>query len=252
MNDIFDEVKEDNLASENENVQLDALKQVKELLVNKVKDDLINTAAEKYGNDFTTNEQKRVERTVNNDINYKIDKAQANYQIEKEKINNDLEEALVDSSKTTEEINEIKHNAEVKRQEAKTNFINEIKIVAEETTKQTATSITTKVETHKRNVVKQEIEEDIRGHLRGFSRTIPSFLMAYGTEETTLANFDSIIPAKVFKEVTSITIDEFKFLRDGGNYTDPEAKETKYYEGHLFDEVVFNDSIQVFLNKKKN
>lgn len=251
VNDVFNQVEEDYLVSEDENEQKSAIEQVKELLVNKVKDDLINTASEKYGKDFTTSEQNRVERVVKSDINYKIDKAQANYQIETEKIAKDLEEALVDSSKTSEEIKEIKRNAEEKKAEAKTNFINEIKNVAEETTKQTATSITTKVETHKRNVEKQGIEEDIRGHLRGFSRTIPSFLMAYGTRETTLANLDSIIPAEVFKDVTSITIKEFKFLRDGGNYTDPETKETKYYEGHLFDEVVFNDSIQEFLNKKK-
>ncbi len=36
---------------------------------------------------------------------------------------------------------------------------------------------------------KDSKEEEVRGHLRGFARTIPSFLMAYGERGTTLANF---------------------------------------------------------------
>lgn len=97
---------------------------------------------------------------------------------------------------------------------------------------------------------KASIEQDVRDHLRGFSRTIPSFIMAYGDEKLTLANFDEYAPDNVFKEVTGITEEQFRFLRDGGNYTDEETGETKHYDGHLFDEVVFNQSIQEFLNLK--
>ena len=87
--------------------------------------------------------------------------------------------------------------------------------------------------------------------MRGFSRTIPSFLMAYGTDETTLENFDTIIPDAVFREVTTISLKEFRFLRDGGDYTDEETGETKHFNGHLFDPVVFNDSVKEFLTLKK-
>lgn len=97
---------------------------------------------------------------------------------------------------------------------------------------------------------KASIEQDVRDHLRGFSRTIPSFIMAYGDENLTLANFDEYAPDDVFKEVTGITEDQFRFLRDGGDYTDEETGEMKHYEGHLFDEVVFNQSIQEFLSLK--
>ena len=78
---------------------------------------------------------------------------------------------------------------------------------------------------------KKEIEDSIKDHLRGFSRTIPSFLMAYGNETITLANFDKVIPDEVFKEVTSISLDDFIFLRDGGEYTDRETGEKRYFEG---------------------
>lgn len=82
---------------------------------------------------------------------------------------------------------------------------------------------------------KNTVEDDVRGRLRGFARTIPSFLMAYGTSETTLSNFDTTIKDSVFKEVTGITLDQFRTLRD---------------EFHFFDEVVFNQSIQEFIIKR--
>ena len=75
--------------------------------------------------------------------------------------------------------------------------------------------------------------------------------MAYGDDNTTLANFDAIIPDEVFKEVTSISLDEFRFLRDGGSYTDTETGEEKFYQGKLFDPVVFDDSVKEFLSLKK-
>jgi len=82
---------------------------------------------------------------------------------------------------------------------------------------------------------KTSVEDDIRSRLRGFARTIPSFLMAYGDLETTLATFDDNIKDAVFKEVTGITLDQFRALRDTYNFFDP---------------VVFDESVQEFLRKK--
>ena len=83
---------------------------------------------------------------------------------------------------------------------------------------------------------KTTVEDDIRARLRGFARTIPSFLMAYGEPATTLASFDANITDCVFKEVTGITLDQFRALRDTYNF---------------FDAVVFNESVQEFLHKKE-
>ena len=47
---------------------------------------------------------------------------------------------------------------------------------AKESTKETVKT----VETKKKEREKETIEDGVRDHLRGFSRTIPSFLMAYG------------------------------------------------------------------------
>lgn len=126
----------------------------------------------------------------------------------------------------------------------------------EEDSKQTTTKI---VEENKEQRRATDFMMDIRDRLRGFSRTIPSFIMAYGgdkdqngkTVEITLASFDEIVPDEVFKEVTSISLGEFRQLRDGFDYTDSDGN-LQHFEGNLFDEIVFNDSIVEFENVKKN
>ena len=74
--------------------------------------------------------------------------------------------------------------------------------------------------------------------------------MAYGDANITLANFDIYTEDDVFHEVTGITVENFRFLRDGGSYVDEDTGETRQFAGHLFDEVVFDDSIQEFLHKR--
>lgn len=95
---------------------------------------------------------------------------------------------------------------------------------------------------------KDSKEEEVRGHLRGFARTIPSFLMAYGERDTKLSNFDDYTPEEVFLEVTGITEEQFRFLRDGGTYIDDKTGEEKHFNGGLFNEIVFDEAIQEFLN----
>lgn len=75
--------------------------------------------------------------------------------------------------------------------------------------------------------------------------------MAYGSDAVTLETFDTIIPDEVFKEVTGITLADFRFLRDGGDYTDSKTNETEHFDGHLFDPVVFDDSVKEFMRLKK-
>jgi hypothetical protein len=83
---------------------------------------------------------------------------------------------------------------------------------------------------------KRDEQQQQRDHLRGFSRTIPMFLMAYGKPDTTLANFDKFVSAAVFEELAGISIEAFRFLRD---------------ECNLFNEDVFNASIHEFLARKQ-
>ena len=102
---------------------------------------------------------------------------------------------------------------------------------AKELTRKSTEEILQKAEEKKKTTV----EDDIRARLRGFARTIPSFLMAYGEPATTLNSFDKNIKDTVFKEVTGITLDQFRALRDTYNFFNP---------------VVFDESVQEFLRKK--
>ena len=63
--------------------------------------------------------------------------------------------------------------------------------------------------------------------------------LAYGDGKLTLQNFDAYTEEDVFAEVTGITVKDFRFLRDGGDYED-ENGISQHFEGQLFDEVVFN------------
>jgi len=114
----------------------------------------------------------------------------------------------------------------------KKDLVATVEAKSKELVQQSTQTILEKAEDKKKNTV----EDDVRARLRGFARTIPSFLMAYGTPSTSLANFDSTIKASVFKEVTGISLDDFRVLRD---------------KHHFFDEMVFNESVQEFLNKRR-
>lgn len=96
---------------------------------------------------------------------------------------------------------------------------------------------------------KKTTEDDVRDHLRGFARTIPAFLMAYGSSDTTLATYDQNIDSATFEELTSITLDEFRKLRDGFEYVAEDGKQ-KSIPG-LFDEAVFNTSVKEFFKLKE-
>lgn len=124
---------------------------------------------------------------------------------------------------------------EAKKQEISDNFQKDVaatvEIKTQELAQQSTETILKKAEDKKKNTV----EDDVRARLRGFARTIPSFLMAYGEPSTTLSTFDTTIKEEVFKEVTGITLEQFCTLRDTYNFFDP---------------VVFDESVQEFLRKR--
>lgn len=146
---------------------------------------------------------------------------------------------------------EVHQEYDRKQEETEEEFHADLSHALETFVRESEQELVRDLETHVREQEKRTYEDQVRDHLRGFSRTIPSFLMAYGDESTTLENFDQIVPDHVFLEVTSITLEDFRFLRDGGQRTDPETGEVWEFQGGLFDPVVFNDSIREFLRLKR-
>lgn len=143
-----------------------------------------------------------------------------------------IKEAYNDSSMVAE----VESRYEATKAQIQTDYQEEltakVRKKTEDLTKESTKAVLQKAEEKKKNTV----EDDVRARLRGFARTIPSFLMAYGAPETSLRNFDTHISDNVFKEVTGITLDQFRTLRDTYNF---------------FDETVFDESVFEFLKKRR-
>ena len=226
---------------------------LKEQFKETVAEPLISTAKEHYGKEMTASTQKAVERKITAESETVIAKHYGDFKIQHNTIELERQKKIEQATaeQKPEKIAQINKVYDKKQEENKKSFVESMLEKAEELVKTAGQTIVKAVETDKKTKEKNAIETSIRDHLRGFSRTIPSFLMAYGNDDTTLENFDKIIPDEVFKDVTSISLDEFRFLRDGGDYTDEETGETKHFDGHLFDPVVFNDSVKEFLRLKR-
>lgn len=241
----------------------DELAELQKTFSRPVADKLIDTAKEKYGKDMSKSTQNTLERKVQAVTDHVVSKAYGDYTVTKNQMEHDHQKTLEQAQKDNvpmEEISRIQDEFEQKKQQAYDNMVSSIRqnLHDQNVVHETAREIVETVETEKTNAVKNSIESNIRDHLRGFSRTIPIFLMAYGNENTTLANFDTI-PNEVFLEVTGITIDQFRLLRDGADYYEQDEngneirdeEHKKHFDGHLFDEVVFDDAVREFIHLKK-
>ena len=232
----------------------DEMEKLKEIFYQELTDVLIDEAKNNYGKEMSKSIQNEVtaaiDRMADKEIEQHISEFKNNLNILELNRTKEIEKAKSEGrSGDIKRINDkFKKEQESNQKLLQTNLYNAIN----EIIKNAGTCIVGSIEKDKKVKAKKDIEDQVRDHLRGFSRTIPSFLMAYGDENTNLKNFDKIIPKKVFLEVTGISIEEFKFLRDGGTYKDKEDNnKVKQFDGKLFDEVVFNDSIKEFLKKKE-
>lgn len=251
---IFEDIGEkltetvNDLQYSNEPVKEDPMEAIKEAFKTQAVDALLNAAQESYGSELKPSEKKRLERKLKSDTERIVDKTYGDYEIQTRILEKERQEKL--STATKEEEKQINHEFEQKQKQAVEALKRSLTESVDTFAQSAGEDIVRTIETSKKEAAKNEIEDKVKDHLRGFARTIPSFLMAYGDKNTTLETFDKIIPDAVFKEVTSITLDQFRFLRDGGPYVDEETGETKMFGGNLFDGVVFDDSIKEFLALK--
>lgn len=224
----------------------DALEDFKKKFFEGAVKPVVQKAKEYYGEGMKRSDEKQLERQLQAEAGRRTEKAFGDYTIQKNTIEQEKQDAL-SSLSPEQNAEEVEKEFQQKQEEAARQFEEALKDTVQdfvhEATKEAAKTMETKTMERKKDV----IEDSIRDHLRGFSRTIPSFLMAYGDDKVTLVTFDQIVPDMVFREVTSISLDQFRFLRDGGDYEDAETGETKHFDGHLFEPVVFDDSIREFM-----
>lgn len=228
-----------------------ALNKLKKAAHDNMTANILDDAKASYGAEMKNADKRRLESKINGAADKLIDTSYMNFKIDKNTIEQQRVEALQARHETGRSTIEINEEFDKKIDKAKEQFHVNLKSGFDKLVEESKKEVVNTIETNKREREKTEIEDGIRDHLRGFSRTIPSFLMAYGDDSVTLATFDTIIPDNVFKEVTSISLDQFRFLRDGGFYTDKNTGEEKQFKGQLFDPVVFDDSVKEFLHLKK-
>ena len=193
---------------------------------------------------------KQITRDVTNQIEITLQKRKDDF-LQNKRIAEAERDQKIREAETSENQEKVLKDFEARMKENEESFNQGIHQDIQNIVQSQPVELVRRIEETKAEEAKDSIEDTVRDHLRGFSRTIPSFLMAYGDDQLTLANLDDYTEDDVFKEVTGITEDEFRFLRDGGDYEDHETHEMKHFDGHLFDEVVFDDSIRQFMAKKK-
>nr|WP_026680276.1 Eco57I restriction-modification methylase domain-containing protein [Priestia megaterium] len=204
---------------------------------------------DKFKDNFKLNkgQTEDIKKTVHTTLEDKITDKHLAMTNQVKELEREYEQRKEDAEKESNEevLQVVTQQYEEKKKEIETTFTEEINKEVEETINTVVEEQIEKVEEKK----KKTTEDDVRDHLRGFSRTIPAFLMAYGDIDTTLANFEENIDEATFEDLTSITIEEFKKLRDGFEYIDDNGNE-KSIPG-LFNEVVFNASIREFLDTRE-
>lgn len=210
---------------------------------------MVEQAKQEYGRELKLSDQKRFESTAKAKMDVAVTRAVDNYRIDQNQLENKRAEELAVCT-TAQQRQQINQEFDTRLQQNTAALVETLQSTIRQTAQEMQQTIVRTVETNQKEQEKKGYEDTVRDHLRGFSRTIPSFLMAYGDETVTLANFDQIIPDKVFQEVTSITLEQFRFLRDGGPYIDQATGREEHFAGQLFDPVVFDDSVKEFLALK--
>lgn len=199
---------------------------------------------------LTKAESKRIEEKVQKQAEEALKRVAEEFTDKKKVLEADLQHELAKATTEAEKI-QIQAEHEEKVQQATQEFNETMEKRTQEVIVESAQKVVEEQETKKEEKKMRSFEGDIRDRLRGFARTIPSFIMAYGDDKLVLKNFETYPKEEVFKDVTSVTIDEFKMLRDGFEYIDEETGEKKKFPGGVFAEDVFDSSVQEFLNKKR-
>lgn len=220
---------------------VDQFKAVDKTFVKQVQKEVSSTLVEELtvGYNLSNRESKQLEKQIHSEIEEVIQRSEKEFDIQQAHLEREFQEVLegtVDGLKKAE----LEKDYQTKKEEAHRAHQDELRQRLAEKVQDLPHNLVKQQEVKQLERTKAQAEDEIRGHLRGFARTIPSFIMAYGDEKLTLSNFDTYVPDEVFHEVTGIHLDQFRYLRDGG----PE------FAGHLFDQPTFDQAVQEFLRKK--
>lgn len=193
---------------------------------------------EAYG--LTAQQAERDAKRTEQDVKDQVERAYTEHNIASKHLEDELKNAATEAQAQV---------VEAKRAEQDEAFKTNILAIVEGTMDSIVPEVVTREETKKEQKRANQTMDDARSHLRGFARTIPMFLMAYGDRDIRLSNFDDYTPDDVFEEITGISEAEFRLLRDGQEITEENGTVTRI--PGMFDEAVFDQAVQEFLDKKE-
>ena len=193
---------------------------------------------EAYG--LTAKQLQRDEKRTEQAVKDQVERAYAEHNIASKHLDDELNNAATEADAEALQAKKLEQNKA---------FQDNILAIVDKTMEEIVPEVVTREETKKEQKRANQTMDDARSHLRGFARTIPMFLMAYGDRGIRLSNFDDYTPDDVFHEITGITEGEFRLLRDGQKILEDDGT-VKTIPG-LFDEAVFDQALQEFLDKKE-
>lgn len=247
----FDEIRDANeitMVAESADNVLAAIGHVGDSLKSAIEHNIIKPASEEYG--LTQKQTDRLVKETKKELENKIERIKGDFE-QQRKIAEVKHKETLRQATNMKEVDDAEKTFRQEMEMALKGVNDAIKEATDDIINNKPKEVIERIEKKKEDLKKESVEDEVRAHLRGFARTIPSFIMAYDDGKLSLDNFDKNIEDDVFKEVTSITIDEFRFLRDGGDYVNSTTGRIEHFDGHLFDEVVFDDSIGEFRKKRQ-
>ena len=222
-------------------------------LSDKIKEKISNTVITPIADNYSMSHgaRKRLEEQTGHEIETAISRAKEDFD-QRQRIAKTVLNTKRQNAETEHDVKKAEDEFAIDIQEAMKALNDSLAETVAKIIQEKPKELVERIETKRIEDEKKSVEDEIRAHLRGFARTIPSFIMAYGDDNLTLANFDDYTEDDVFLAVTGISEEDFRFLRDGGDRINHETGLTEHFNGHLFDEAVFNDSIKEFLRKRRD
>ncbi len=215
----------------------DAAKQIAEAVIEQTRQKR-EELKEAYG--LTGKQVERDEKRTEQVVKIEVERAYVEHNIASKHFDDELKNAATEAEAEALQAKKLEQNKA---------FQNNILAIVDKTMEEIVPQVVTREETKKEQKRADQTMDAARSHLRGFARTIPMFLMAYGDRGLRLSNFDDYTPDDVFEEITGITEAEFRLLRDGQDVTEENGTVTSI--PGMFDEAVFDRSVQEFLDKKE-
>lgn len=137
---------------------------------------------------FTHRSRRWLERQVEQEIDRTFQKIQGDYQQQTRIARAELERKRQETI-TAQESEQAEADFKANMDDAMKTLMATIQDSVGKTIQEKPREVVEQLERHKAEREKEFVEEEVRDHLRGFSRTIPSFIMAYGGRKSDSCKF---------------------------------------------------------------